>query len=126
MQFDLKSYLNFEPSIIPQTSAGNIDGSAIDTKGSQSCAMFGFVDGTAEGSFKIQDSADGSTGWADVADAKVLSEANDKAHVASDIVKLGVVNSKRYLRVVFTETTSGVVSAGIVLGCNSIVPTGTN
>lgn len=128
MKFDLKSLLNFEPSILPQAATGNVNGSAVDTKGAQSCAVVGFLDDAATGSFKVQDSDDGSTGWADVADAKIISadDTNDTAGVASDLVSLGVIGAKRYLRVVFTHTGSGDIAAFIALGNNGISPTGTN
>lgn len=125
---DQKQLFDFQTSIVPQAAAADVNGVAVDTLGFGSAFLFGQLDDAATGSFKLQESDDGATGWADVADDEVVTAdgSNDTAGVASSFVTIGYVGLKRYLRVVFTHTGSGDISAGVALGCPDIAPTGAN
>lgn len=128
MNVDIKTLLNFEPSILPQAATGDVTGSAVDTQGYNSGVVFGFIDGTAAGSFIVQESDASGSGFAAVADANVITSdgTNDTAAVGSDIVTIGVRFTKRYLKVFWDNTTGGDIAAGIVLGNAEVSPTGTN
>lgn len=112
---------------IPPTNAGAgaINGAAIDRQGFQSCTLQAAC-GAASGGpsaqtvdAKLQHSADGSTGWADIAGAAVTQMAADNGDEEVD-VDLSV--ARRYLRVVSTVALTGgttpklPVAATVVLG----------
>ena len=130
MQLDLASGLNLEPSILPQAATGDVTGSAIDTKEANSACVFGFMDTAAGGTFKVQEATASGGTYTDVPDAQCIqgddTRENEKAGVAGDLVKIGVINTKRYLRLVFTHSADGDVSGGIILGNNLVTPTETN
>jgi len=94
-------------------SAGAANGAAIDRKGYGS-AILSVITGAETGgpsarssTCKIQDSADGSTGWADLADAPTVAVA------AVDSVGEAAINlagAKRYIRVVNTTAFTGGTS----------------
>lgn len=105
---------------IGQTSGGNVNGGEVDTWGDQKfegVTLFCGVDGSAAGTIKIQESDVSGSGFADVADSDVITTAgtNDIATVASSVVSIGYIGTKRYVRAVFTQSSSGVVSAIFVL-----------
>lgn len=74
----------------------------------------------------IQDSADGSTGWAPVAADQIQGAAPTIVAANDDTVfTFGVLASRRYLRVVAvtsTSTTGGVFGASILLGSPRYAP----
>lgn len=92
-------------SLRPQAATATTNGSAVDTFGYNSAAVtleVGAVSGTSPTlDVKIQESADGSTGWADVSGATFtqVTAANN-----SQIIRVeGLGTSrKRYLRAVAT------------------------
>ncbi len=105
-------------------AAGTVNGAAIDRMGYQSCtvvAMTGLDTGTPttrSATVKLQDSADGSTGWNDLTGASVAVSA--VSSVGEVDVNLAI--AKRYIRVVtttaFTAGTSPTLfsAAAVVLG----------
>lgn len=115
-------------SVRPQAAtAGALNGGAVDTAGFSS-AMAIFENGAATGTpdsytvdGKIQESADGSTGWTDVTGATITQITADNKSAQVRIEGLGT-SRKRYLRAVatpaFVNGTSpkALVSALIVLG----------
>jgi hypothetical protein len=92
-------------SIRPQSATSNVNGSAVDTSGYNSAAVVlevGAVSGTNPTlSVKIQESADGSTGWTDV-DGAVFTQVTSANN--SQILRVeGLGTSRqRYLRAVAT------------------------
>jgi len=130
MQLEKATVQNFEPSILPQAVTADATGSAVDTQGYNSATLFGFLDDSATGTFKVQEADTSGGSYTDVADAQCIKsggvKANDATGVASDLVKIGVVNTKRYLKAVFTHSADGDIAAGFVLECPAVAPTGTN
>lgn len=126
--FDDKNNHNLEPTIVPQSASGNVNGEEVNTLGYSSATLQGFLDATAVGSFKLQESNTSGSGFTDVADDFVITadSSNDTAGVFSEIVTLGYVGTKTFIRGVFTHTTTGIISASIDLGRPYIAPTGTN
>lgn len=127
------SLIKVVTSHAPKTSAGEtINGSAVDRQDFLSCvlaARAGAATGTPTSftfNAKLQDSADGSTGWADITGGAVaaISADNGEKHV-----NVNLSSAKRYLRVVsviaFTGGTSPAlpVQTDVVLGGAQITPT---
>lgn len=125
---DQKSLTFFVNALTPVTAAGDVIGPAVDTLGYNAATLVAHVDGAATGSFKLQDSDASGSGFADVADDLVITAdgSNDTAAVASELVSLGYVGTKRYLRCVFTHTGTGIVSATVMLGSPQLAPTDEN
>lgn len=119
----LYANLKFLASLIPATRTASANGSAVDTLGYNDAVVMinaGDID-TASGdetyAFKVQESDDGSTGWADITGATASVTAdNDVKLIAVKNLNTG---RKRYLRVVATlggTTPSWPGSAMVVLG----------
>jgi hypothetical protein len=145
---NIGAYIKASKGINPaNTSAGTVNGAAIDRAGIgggtlfHSCVLHGAC-GAATGSpsaqtvdNKLQDSADGSTGWADITGASTgwaditgaaltqLTADNGEAEKDVDLS-----SAKRYIRVVntvdFTGGTSPAipVAAEVVLGGSEQLP----
>ena len=122
---DQKSDFNVEPSILPQTASGNVNGSEVDTLGYEGVTLEATMDATAVGTFKLQESDTSGSGYTDVASDNVIG-TNDVAGVQSDVVTIGYIGDKRFVRAVFTHATTGVVCANVRLGCPNNAPTGAN
>lgn len=104
---------------------GTANGAAVDTaeKGGADDVLVAVITGTiTDGTHAItvEESADGSTGWAAVPAGRIqgsqptIAAANDDTHFL-----YGVETSARYLRVVATTsgaTTGGLFAAGIIIG----------
>lgn len=127
-------------NVAENNSAGTRNGSAIDRESGQglfeSCTLH-VTAGAASGSptaqtldVKIQDSADGSTGWADYTQpdgtsAAIAQQTADAVDVELDV---NLTGAKRYLRVVeviaFTGGSSPAWGAGesVVLGGSPFEP----
>lgn len=105
-------------------AAGAVNGAAIDRQGYGSCSLVlstGLDTGSPSArsaTAKLQDSADGSTGWADIPGASVAVAA------VSSVGKVDVslASAKRYIRVVntsaFTAGTSPTLfsASQVILG----------
>ena len=94
-----------------QYSAGANNGQAVDTKGFKEALVLldaGAVETGGTVDVKVQESADGSTGWADITDAAFTQVAagNDLA-IYQGRVRI-TPSRKRYLRAVGTVTTADV------------------
>lgn len=128
MQREKKSCYKLVSSIIPQAVTGDVNGAEVDTDKFASATLFGQLDDVATGSFKLQESDVSGSGYADVAtDFLVTDDVDgDVPGVASDVVTIGYIGAKRYLRVVFTHTGDGDIAAGIILDNPELAPTGAN
>lgn len=112
------------------SAAGAINGAAIDRKDYGSCVLL-VATGAETGSpsarsatAKIQDSDDGSTGWADLTGASVAVSVVS----SSGSVKVNLAGAKRYIRVVNTIALTGGTSptlansTAVVLGGPTTIP----
>jgi hypothetical protein len=135
---NIGAYIKASKGINPaNTSAGTVNGAAIDRAGIgggtlfHSCVLHGAC-GAATGSpsaqtvdNKLQDSADGSTGWADITGAALTQLTADNGEAEKDV---DLSSAKRYIRVVntvgFTGGTSPAipVAAEVVLGGSEQLP----
>ena len=103
-------------------AAGTRNSAAVDRLGFDSCvlaAQTGAASGTPTTltlAAKLQESADGATGWADIADAAIepLTAANGIARV-----NVRLPAAKRYLRVV--ETVGFTGGSGPTIGASSTI-----
>lgn len=91
-------------------AAGTRNGSAIDRSGFSSCvlvAQTGAVAGSPSAQSldaKLQESADGATGWTDIAGAAITAVT---AASSSGKVNVSLANVKQYIRVVETAAFTG-------------------
>ena len=107
------------------SAAGAVNGAAINRQGFESCVLHA-GSGAATGSpttqaldAKLQDSADGSTGWADLSGAAItqITAVNSEAHV-----NVNLRAAKQFIRVVTTVAFTGGTAptlgneAAVVLG----------
>lgn len=127
MQRDFGQYGAAKKTINPANApAGTITGSAIDRQGFLS-AIFHVACGAASGSptartvdAKLQDSADGSTGWADISGAAIAQITADNSEQEINVDLSGV---KRYIRAVVTVGFTGGTSPAIPVAA-TVVPGG--
>lgn len=101
---------------------GTVNGPAIDTAGYQeACVVLSVGAVTATGSLtaKVQDSADGSTGWADITGAAftAVPDTGDN-QVQVGMIKLDGNLAKRYIRVVTIVATAAADHGASVLLVN--------
>lgn len=107
---------------IPPASqgAGTVNGAAIDTAGFDAISfevLTGVIDAAITVDFKVQESDDGSTGWADIAGAAItqLTGADDNQNPTIDL-RLGgraAGTRKRYLRGVLTVAGTGTALCAV-------------
>lgn len=130
---DIGALLKVLKGINPVASAAAvINGSAIDRSGFQSCVLSGQA-GAAAGAptartvdFKLQESADGSTNWADISGAAVTTIIADNGEAHVNVNLAGV---KKFIRIVATVTFTGgttptiPVAATVALGGAVTKPT---
>lgn len=119
---DGKNCLKFLGSVAPQTVAGNVNGSEVDTDGFESVTLFAYGDGTAVGTIKIQETDTSGSGYADAAAADIIGTQDNAVDATDTVVTIGYIGSKRYVRAVWTHTTGGEVSAAFALGEAEVVP----
>lgn len=132
VQTNIAAYLKHARGIAPQDSAAaTINGASHDRQGYLSALLVaknGAPSGTPTSysvDAKIQDSADGSTGWADFAGASVTQITADDTDRAKAVDLSG---AKRYIRVVVTVAFVGgtspkvEVDADVILGGTDTLP----
>ena len=120
------------PSTLTNQSAGAVNGDAIDTMGYSDLCLYGQV-GSASGTpdsftaiFKLQDSADGSTNWADVTGMVLSTITTAKGKAKLNVP--GLWKNRRYVRVVSTVAFVGGTSpaipceGGVLLGLAASEP----
>lgn len=132
VQRNIGAYVKAAKGINPAASAAaTTNGAAIDRRGLLSCVLHAAC-GAAAGSptaqtvdAKLQDSADGSTGWADIAGAAVTQLTSNNTETQKDV---NLSAAKRFVRVAvvvgFTGGTSPTipVAATVLLGGADEVP----
>lgn len=110
-------------NIVPASrAAGTVNGAAIDTLGYgavRSTLATGAIDaGITDVDLKLQDSADGSTGWADITGAAIatLDGGDDDDAPAIDVLLGGRAAGtiKRYIREVLVIAGTGNVLCGVM------------
>jgi hypothetical protein len=121
-----KSTLKSLISIDPQTAAGNINGNEIDVKDFDSAKFVCSGDGTAVGTIKIQETDTSGSGYADAAAADVFGTQGEDVDATNTIRTLAYIGSKRYVRLVWTNTTGGVIAGTVELGCAHLSPVSGN
>ena len=97
-------------------SAGNTDGTAIDASATYEPDMVvtlvcGVLGASATALAKLQESADGSTGWADVATTATAVKATDDGKVFTATGR----TTKRYVRVRLTVATAASIAGATIL-----------
>lgn len=132
IQTDIGAYIKPVVGFFPQASgAATINGASIDRNGFYSAVLHGAtgaVTGTPTGQtfdLKLQDSADGSTGWADISGAAITQIT---AVSTAGEINVNLTGAKRYIRAVGTVALTGgttptlQVAATVVLGGAVVKP----
>ena len=108
---DLPAQAVLGASVPPQVATGSQNGAAIDLLHADGNGFAVLLTGTVAGGTtvggKVQESADGSTGWADITGAAFANTTTSNAAQA-----VAFVRTLRYVRCVVTVT-GGSPSAGI-------------
>jgi hypothetical protein len=123
----------FRRSVSPASRSANaaVNGVAVDRMvngGMQDAVAVVFTGTITDGSHavSIEDSDDGSTGWATVSAAQLQSPAPTVTSTDDDTVfEVGIRSSRRFVRVTVTTsgaTTGGLFNAGIALGAPRFTP----
>ena len=112
----VKAVVSVSPQSIAQ--AASVDGASVDTNGFDEARVVGFMGAIPTGlvsTLKVQESADGSTGWADVTGASMAFADTEDDTIKTGRVKL-LPARKRHLRLVDTigAGTGSVLACGII------------
>lgn len=117
--------VSFKASLGPATRTATASGTAVDAGangGMQEIVLVVATGTITDGSHavKVQESDDGSTGWADVAAGNLQGSLPTVVAASDDTVfEVGVRPTKRYVRAVSTvtgATTGGLYAAAFILG----------
>jgi hypothetical protein len=123
---DLKAGITVKPSLVPLLrSAAAYEGTAINLRNYHSATVvfsLGAVVSTGTATFKIQESSNGSTGWADIAAAR-LNGTIAVMDTADTIQVIGLTDiggiTKKYVRVHATVANANVTLAAYVIRGNA-------
>ena len=121
---DIGAYVKAQIGISPKNaSAGATNGAAIDRQNFGSCALH-VAAGAATGSptaqtvdAKLQESADGSTGWTDITGAAITQIAADNGEAEKDV---DLSSTKRYVRAVVTVSFTGGTAPAIPVAATAV------
>ena len=124
--FDSKNDTKILKTIIPQTTAGNVNGDEIDLQGFGACTLIALGDGTAVGTIKIQETDTTGSGYTDVAADDIIGTNDNDVNASDTEITIGYIGDKRYLRAVYTQTTPGEISACFAVGKPDLAPVSGN
>jgi len=125
---DLHNHIQPVNSIAPVAAPGtgatngdavNILGPTGDLRGYESMEFIVSTGALTTGTVKIQESADGSTGWADAdgtVDTLPQGGGNSEVVSPSSQTKIGYVGDKQFARAVVTLSADGPLSCVAILG----------
>ena len=111
---DLYNSIGAALALAPAVQAAATQGPAIDTKGIKALAFVvntGAIVGAGDFGVTLQESEDGSTGWAN-ADAAVIDTNAPATLAASTTYRLGYRGFARYVRLSLTKAGGTSISAG--------------
>ena len=104
---DLKNNVDAVQSLVPASRNANVNGSGVDLKGFnafQAVILAGAIGGTSPSfTFELQESDDDSV-YTPVADAD-LQGAEPVLTAGNQVVRVGYLGNKRYIRVAITDVT---------------------
>jgi len=110
----LKGKLGVEPQALGVATA---NGAEVDMQGFEALTFFASLGALGVGLVKIQESDTSGSGFTDVTDVNdFLGTSATPALVQSDVVSIGYVGNKRFVRPVIVLTTGGDVSCPGILG----------
>lgn len=113
---DLYSNLSAALALAPAVQTAAATGPAIDLKGATGVAFMvntGAIVGAGDFGVTLQESEDGSTGWANVAADEMQTDA-PATLAASSAYRLGYIGFKRYVRLSLTTAGGTSIVAGAV------------
>lgn len=113
---DFYSNLDAVPALAPAVQAASTQGPAIDLitgKGVAFIVNTGAIVSSGDFGVTLQESADGSTGWADV-DAGLMQTNAPATLAAASVYRLGYLGYERYVRLSLVKTGGTSIAAGAV------------
>lgn len=113
---DLFNNIGTTLALAPAVQAAAVTGPAIDLLGVGRIAFAvttGAIVGSGEYGLTLQESDDGSTGWANVAAGDVQTNAPATLDAAS-VYRLGYLGAKRFVRLSLTKAGGTSIAAGAV------------
>ena len=113
---DIYSNLDAVVALAPAVQSASTQGPAIDLitgKGVAFIVNTGAIVSSGDFGVTLQESADGSTGWTDVAAAEVQTNA-PATLVAASVYRLGYLGYERYVRLSLVKTGGTSIAAGAV------------
>jgi hypothetical protein len=113
---DLFSNIGVVLALAPAVQAAAVTGPAIDRQKAQRVTIIvttGAIVGSGDFGVTLQESADGSTGWTDVAAADRQTNA-PATLLASSSYKLGYLGNKPFVRLSLTKAGGTSIAAGAV------------
>jgi 6,7-dimethyl-8-ribityllumazine synthase len=123
---DLKSGITVKPSLVPLLRTANTyEGVAVNLRNYHSATVVFTLGAVATGgtaTFKIQESSNGSSGWGDIAAAR-LNGTIAVMDTADTVQVIGLTDvggiTKKYIRVYATVATNSVTCAALVIRGNA-------
>lgn len=112
---DQASNVGVVSAVVPQVLTATNTSAAIDLQGFDSATVLinsGAIVSSGNFTPKLQDSADGSTGWTDVAAGDLIGSF-PAALAASTAYKVGYIGTKRYVRTVLTLNSGTSIAASV-------------
>ncbi|MFO1138356.1 MAG: hypothetical protein U1E41_04680 [Paracoccus sp. (in: a-proteobacteria)] len=113
---DLFNNIGTTLALAPAVQAAAVNGPAIDLLGVGHitfAVITGAIAGDGDFGLNLQESDDGSTGWANVAAGDVQTNAPTSL-AASSAYRLGYLGEKRFVRLSLTKTGGTSIAAGAV------------
>lgn len=123
---DLKNNIAIEPTITAVTAGvTTTTGDPIDCQGYEGVTVELTCGLLVVGTLEIHESDASGSGFAAAAAADVIG-TQLQAAVIDDVITLGYIGSKRYVKAVVVTTTGGIICSNVVLSHPHVAPTGLN
>lgn len=123
---DLKNNINIEPTITAVTAGvTTTTGDPIDCQGYEGVTVELTSGLLSVGTLAIHESDASGSGFAVAAATDVIGTQLSSL-VIDDVISLGYIGSKRYVKAVVVTSTGGIICANVILSSPAIAPTGAN
>ena len=123
---DLKNNINVEPTITAVTvGAATTTGDPIDVKGYEGVTVELTSGLLSVGTLAIHESDASGSGFAAAAAGDVIGTQLSSL-VIDDVITLGYIGEKRYVKAVVVTSTGGIIAANVIMSHPHVAPTGAN
>jgi hypothetical protein len=120
---DLYSNIATALALAPAVQAATVNGPAVDVRDASGAVIAlstGAIVGAGSFSAKLQESDDGTTGWADVPAKWVQSNAPAPL-AASSTYRIGYTGKRGFIRLVLTQASGTSIAAGAAAALRPLV-----